>query len=40
VAYRLPDTGQETEAGGASRKQAEQDAARLMFQQLKGVVHA
>lgn len=40
VACRLPDTGQETEAGGASRKQAEQDAARLMFQQLKGVVHA
>ena len=40
VACKLPDSGQETESGGASRKQAEQDAARLMFEQLKGVVHA
>jgi ribonuclease-3 len=40
VACRLPDAGTETEAGGTSRKQAEQDAARLMFEQIKGVQHA
>lgn len=36
VACRLSDTGQETESGGTSRKQAEQDAARLMFEKLRG----
>jgi ribonuclease-3 len=43
VLCRLPDSGEETEAGGASRKQAEQDAARLMFEKLmmkKEVGHA
>ncbi len=40
VACKLPDSGQETESGGTSRKQAEQDAARLMFDKLKGVAHA
>ena len=40
VACRLADTGQETEAGGTSRKQAEQDAARLMFEALTGTAHA
>lgn len=36
VACRLADAGFETEAGGASRKQAEQDAARLMIEKLQG----
>lgn len=40
VACRLVDAAIETEAGGMSRKQAEQDAARQMFEQLKGVVNA
>lgn len=40
VACKLADSGLETEAGGTSRKQAEQDAARLMFEKLKGVANA
>ncbi len=36
VACRLLDASIETESGGSSRKQAEQDAARLMFEKLKG----
>ena len=36
VACKLSDSGHETESGGTSRKQAEQDAARLMFEKLKG----
>jgi len=40
VACKLADTGQETEAGGLSRKQAEQDAARLMFESIHGAAHA
>lgn len=35
VACKLLDVGIETESGGTSRKQAEQDAARLMFEKLK-----
>lgn len=35
VACKLLDSGFETESGGTSRKQAEQDAARLMFEKLK-----
>lgn len=34
VACKLADSGLETESGGTSRKQAEQDAARLMFEKL------
>lgn len=34
VACKLLDSGLETESGGTSRKQAEQDAARLMFEKL------
>lgn len=34
VACKLADSDQETESGGTSRKQAEQDAARLMFEKL------
>lgn len=40
VSCRLPDSGEQTEAGGASRKQAEQDAARLMIEKLKESAHA
>ena len=40
VCCRLPDSGDQTEAGGASRKQAEQDAARLMIEKLKESAHA
>lgn len=46
VACRLTDTGAETESGGTSRKQAEQDAARLMVEYIKaakmknGAAHA
>ena len=45
VACKLTDSGHETESGGTSRKQAEQDAARLMFEKLKsekvkGAAHA
>ena len=40
MACRLPDTGLETQAGGTSRKQAEQDAARLMIAKLKEAPHA
>lgn len=40
VRCRLPDSGEQTEAGGASRKQAEQDAARLMIEKLKESAHA
>lgn len=40
VACRLADSGQETESGGTSRKQAEQDAARLMVEQIKAAVPA
>jgi len=36
VACKLIDSGHETESGGTSRKQAEQDAARLMYEKLKG----
>ncbi|MES2682104.1 MAG: ribonuclease III [Pseudomonadota bacterium] len=35
VACKLLDAPFETESGGTSRKQAEQDAARLMFEKLK-----
>jgi ribonuclease III len=35
VVCRLPDSGCETQAGGSSRKQAEQDAARRMFERLQ-----
>ena len=35
VVCRLADASIETESGGTSRKQAEQDAARLMFEKLK-----
>lgn len=35
VACLLADSGDQTEAGGASRKQAEQDAARLMLEKLE-----
>lgn len=34
VACKLTDCEHETESGGTSRKQAEQDAARLMFEKL------
>ncbi len=37
VACRLADSGAQTESGGTSRKQAEQDAARLMVEQIKAV---
>lgn len=40
VSCRLPDGGEQTEAGGSSRKQAEQDAARLMIEKLKESAHA
>ncbi|MDP3856313.1 MAG: ribonuclease III [Stagnimonas sp.] len=40
VCCRLPDSGEQTEAGGSSRKQAEQDAARLMIEKLKESAHA
>lgn len=40
VRCRLPDTGKETQSGGTSRKQAEQDAARLMIEKLKENAHA
>lgn len=40
VACKLVDSGQETESGGTSRKQAEQDAARLMFESIHGAAHA
>lgn len=40
VRCRLLDSGLETEAGGSSRKQAEQDAARLMLEKLKESVDA
>lgn len=40
VACKLGDSGDETESGGSARKQAEQDAARLMFEKLKGAVNA
>ena len=40
VACKLTDSGHETAADGLSRKQAEQDAARLMFETIKGAANA